>query len=79
MKNIFIYYLAILLPIPLLIWSLYNNSITFFIILMFNVVYRGFIDGQRLVEKKIINKKDLWKAFMPFWKFKYFRSLYFEK
>lgn len=79
MKNILIYYLSILLPIPLLVWSLYYNSIMFFILLMsYVIIYRGFVDGQRLIEKKLMNKNELWKAFIPFWTSKYFRQLYFE-
>lgn len=79
MKNILTYYLSILLPFPLLIWSLYYDSIMFLILLMcYVIIYRGFVDGQRLIEKKLINKNELWKAFIPFWTSKYFRQLYFE-
>lgn len=80
MKNILIYYFAILLPIPLLVWNAYHNSMTFFVLLMIYVtIYRSFVDGQRLIEKRIINKNELWKAFIPFWTSMHFRQLYFEK
>lgn len=51
---------------------------------VFLVVYlipvKGFIDGQRLLEKGIIKRSEFWKAFIPLWmNFKYFRELYFEK
>lgn len=79
MKNLFIYYLSILLPIPLLI-SVSNNSVFFTFLLLFYIIFRGFIDGQRLIEKNVIEKKDLWKSVLiPFWSSRFFRQLYFEK
>ena len=79
MKNLFIYYLSILLPIPLLI-SVSNNSVFFTFLLLFYIIFRGFIDGQRLIEKNVIEKKDSWKSVLiPFWSSRFFRQLYFEK
>lgn len=79
MKNIIYYYLAILLPIPLLA-SLYTKPSIFVALLIGYVFYRGFVDGQRLIEKNIIDKKDLWKnLIIPFWSSRYYRQLYFEK
>lgn len=78
MKNILIYYISIFLPLPLLIGSLSYDSMIFFVLLISYVIYRGFIDGQRLIEKELINKNELWKAFIPFWSSRYFRQLYFE-
>ena len=80
MKNLFIYYFAILLPIPLIIIISNDRPITFTILLLFYIIFRGFIDGQRLIEKNIIKKKDLWKSVLiPFWSSRFFRQLYFEK
>lgn len=80
MKNLFIYYFAILLPIPLIIITSNNNSVIFTVLLLFYIIFRGFIDGQRLIEKNIIEKKDLWKSVLiPFWSSRFFRQLYFEK
>ncbi len=79
MKNLFVYYLAILLPIPLLI-SISNNSVFFTFLLLSYIVFRGFVDGQRLIEKGVIEKKDLWKSVLiPFWSSRFFRQLYLEK
>jgi hypothetical protein len=78
MKNILLYYFAIIIPIPLLIGSS-GNSKMFTILLLSYIIYRGFVDGQRLIEKGILNKKELWKAFIPFWCSQYYRQLYFEK
>ena len=80
MKNIFIYYFVIILPIPLLITISKDDSLFFAIMLLFYIVFRGFIDGQRLIEKNVIEKKDLWKSVLiPFWKSRFYKQLYFEK
>jgi len=78
----FIYCFTILLPIPLIIIIIISNDrpITFTILLLFYIIFRGFIDGQRIIEKNIIKKKDLWKSVLiPFWSSRFFRQLYFEK
>lgn len=80
MKNILIYYFAIILPIPLIIFISKDNSIFFAMMLLFYIVFRGFIDGQRLIEKNVIEKNDLWKSVLiPFWSSRFFKQLYFEK
>ena len=80
MKNIFIYYFVIILPIPLLITISKDDSLFFAIMLLFYIVFRGFVDGQRLIEKNVIEKKDLWKSVLiPFWKSRFYKQLYFEK
>ncbi len=79
MKNLILYYFAILLPIPLLVYFAMNNSIVFMVLLLSYAIYRGFVDGQRLLEKSIISKNEFWKAFIPFWCSRFYRQLYFEK
>lgn len=80
MKNLLVYYASILLPIPLLVWGIYNKNATcFFILLVCYAIYRSFTDGQRLLEKKLIDKSDFWKAFIPLWTALFFKELYFEK
>ena len=79
MKNLINYYLAILLPLPLLYLSGWHSSVMFVSLLVFYLLYRGVIDGKRLIEKKLIQEKELWKAFMPLYTAFYFRELYFEK
>lgn len=78
MKKLIFYYFAILIPLPLLI-GFSSNSKMFVVFLISYVIYRGFVDGQRLIEKGILDKKELWKAFIPFWCSRYYRQLYFEK
>jgi len=81
MKNIFIYYLAILLPMLFLVWlALNNNAIVFSILLMFYVLFRCFIDGVRLMNKNVISKREYWKTISnPSYPIKYFKQLYLEK
>ena len=79
MKKLFLYYFAILIPIPYLIYLIFTNNKLMIGILFAYVIYRGFIDGQRLIEKSLIEKDELWKAFIPFWCSRFYRQLYFEK
>jgi hypothetical protein len=81
MRNLFVYYLAILLPIPLMVWAVSNgNSTLFGVLLLSYVVYRGFTDSRRLLEKGLIKKKESWKIFIfPWYYGRFFKELYFEK
>jgi len=57
-----------------------DRPITFTILLLFYIIFRGFIDGKRLIEKNIIKKIDLWKSVLIlFWSSRFFRQLYFEE
>jgi hypothetical protein len=80
MKNIFIYYLAILLPWIPLEWFLKNGESTQFVVFLFLYifVYRLFTDAYRLLAKGAIEKKDMWKVIVPFSRAKYFKALYFS-
>ncbi len=78
MKNLGIYYIAILMPIPLVIWSAFYNPVIFSVLLFSYLVYRSFTDGQRLIDKGILEKNKIWKAFIPFWTSRYFKDLYFN-
>ena len=83
MKNIFIYYLAILIPLSFIIWYISGtyDSTTFVVLLFCYVIYRGFTDGKRLIDKGVIGKEDKWKAFIPFYinHLTYFKELYLIK
>lgn len=78
MKNTFKYYFAILLPMPLLVGAAYTDSTFFVILLASYYVYRSFTDGQRLIDKGVITKKEFPKVFIPFWTARYFSELYFN-
>jgi len=83
MKNIFIYYLAIIAPLGILIWISKTDLInsTFFVLLLFfyALIFRTYVDGKRLSDKNIIPEKDIWKMIIPGKRFEYFRELYLKK
>lgn len=82
MKNIWVYYAAIFLPLALIIILSNHDVLTSwpFIIslLLYVFVYRTLVDGKRLVSKKIIPNNDIWKLLIPGTRFEYFKALYFS-
>ena len=82
MKNIFTYYTCILPPIVIILWLNRSELITpkLFIglFLFYSFIYRTYIDGKRLADKKLINKKDIWKMVIPGSRLQYFRELYLD-
>ena len=80
MKNIFVYYLATLLPILLVYWMYNLEDPKWFVISLFTYgfLYRTLIDGWRLVDKKILKWNEIWKLLLP-WKYgEYITELYFR-
>lgn len=80
MKNIFIYYLSITIPVVAIVALRKSELITstWFVMLLFAylLIYRVYIDGKRLIDKGIIEKKDVWKMIIPGQQLKYFKELY---
>ena len=80
MKNLFVYYLAILLPFGGLFWLLRTNlvdsGITLVLFFAYALVYRPWTDGSRLAAKGILEKKDRWRMLLPGMHFEHFRELY---
>lgn len=81
MKNLAIYYFSILLPLPLLLLVAKADMSALFVTLLFSyLIYRGFTDSKRLLDKGAIEKKDVWKVlFIPFYSAQFIKELYFEK
>jgi Ca2+/Na+ antiporter len=83
MKNLFIYYLTILTPLGILIWlskADLVNPVLFVLLLFFYVlIFRTYVDGKRLSDKNIIQKKDIWKMIIPGKRIEYFKELYLKK
>ena len=80
MKNVFVYYLTILLPIPILIWISNTGGSKWFVILIliYAIPYRTIVDGLRLVNKKVLKWNEIWKLWVP-WKFReLIKELYFS-
>lgn len=80
MKNLIKFYLAIFLPLILIVILAVFDIIgpTLFVILLFGYafIYHPFISGKRLLAIHEINKEDFWKNFIPFWNSKYFVDLF---
>ena len=74
------YYIFIIAPLILIypIVKLENTALMVWFLFIY-VIYRGFIDGKRLIDKGILKKEELWKTFIPFYTSRYFRELYFEE
>jgi hypothetical protein len=83
MIKLIIYYFNILTPLIILKWLSSNNQITaallVFSLFLYALVYRTYIDGKRLADKKIIEKKDIWKLILAGMRAKYFQALYLSK
>ena len=79
MKNLILYYAVIIIPIPILVWLSFNNSLFFVISLFLYLIFRNFTDGFRLYKLDKIEKKDIWKTNLMSYQFKYFKVLYLGK
>jgi len=77
MNTLAIYYLQILVPLPVLLWvGLYECSHYFWGLLIIYVFYRMVTDANKLINSGAISKKDQWQLFTPFLSVKYFKQLY---
>jgi len=83
MKNLLAYYIAILVPLFLILLYLAgpHNSLTFVVFLFCYVLYRGLTDGKRLIDKGVVRGQDRWKVYIPFYinHLKHFKDLYLRK
>ncbi len=83
MKNIYFYYFATIAPLALLIYLVrqeFINSVIFSILIVsYSLIYRTYVDGKRLVDKKIITNSEIWNLALPGRKIQYFKALYFSK
>lgn len=82
MKNLLTYYILILAPIGMLFWlnkiDIINGTLFVGLFLFYALIYRTYIDGKRLADKKIIPKKDIWKMIIPGSRIEYFKELYLK-
>jgi len=82
MKNIKTYYLAILIPLGILVllinFKLVSSTIFTILLLVYVFIYRTYTDGKRLLEKEIITKNQIWKLLIPGTRIEYFKELYIK-
>jgi len=80
MKNLVIYYIAIIIPFAVIIYAgrvHAVNSLWFvFSLLIYVFVYRTLTDYFRLRSKNVIDRKHFWKILVPGARIKYFKELY---
>jgi hypothetical protein len=83
MKNLLVYYFALFMPLLLLIavfqYGLLPSWTSILLLIGYVLIYRTYIDGQRLMDKGLINKEDRWKVITHGLRAKYFRELYLDK
>ncbi len=83
MRNIWIYYLLIVVPLILLgsLGSEVLGGSAFLIYLLaYALVYRPIVDGARLKAVSDISSSELWKLYIPFYGHaKYFKQLYLSR
>ena len=80
MKKLLLFYFLIIIPIPV-IYAVYKIEVpvlALILILLYVLIYRPIIHGLRLQELGIIDKKEFWFLFSPFYSVKYFTNLYFK-
>lgn len=75
------YIVAIIIPFIILFFlAFYDLNMIFVITLVFYAfVYRPIIDGNRLIKKGLIEKREIWKLLIFYGHIKYFKELYLEK
>jgi hypothetical protein len=80
MRNLLVYYLVIAIPLIALATLLFKGYKTVFFcgLIVYALLYRPLTDGFRLIALKKIEKQDLKKLFIPFWRLKWFKNLYFN-
>jgi len=82
MRNLLLYYIAILLPVGILIYLYAEDHIGFtvflILIIAYLLIYRTWTDGSRLASKGIISRQDRWKMMLPGMHMKHFTELYLK-
>lgn len=80
MKNIVVYYISVIIPFVTLLFLARTHMINpyWFVYSLgfYAIIYRTYIDGKRLADKGIIEKKDIWKMIVPGKRIRFFKDLY---
>ncbi len=79
--KLFTFYFLILLPIPFIFFlaKLGDTFMFFSFIGLYVFIYRPYIEGNKLMKKGIVEKKDIWKIYVPFYSLYYFDDIFFRK
>jgi hypothetical protein len=77
MNTLSVYYLQILLPLPVLaVIGITMCSMYFVGALFVYMLYRMVTDANKLINSGAVSGKDKWQMFTPFLSIKYFKQLY---
>jgi len=80
MKNIIVYYFAVVVPLAVIFFLTLTNTINsywfVYTFCFYSFVYRTYTDGKRLADKGLIEKKDIWKMIIPGKRLTFFKDLY---
>lgn len=83
MGNIYLYYLALLGPLLVLVgifnYKLLPSLPAVVLLFAYLFIYRTIIDGLRLFNKGAIKKDEIWKIATHGLRSKFFKELYFSK
>ncbi|WP_306351974.1 hypothetical protein [Flavobacterium sp. '19STA2R22 D10 B1'] len=83
MNKLLIYYIKIIvLPFPVLYYLTTVSSSAFVTGMFSYMIYRYFIDTNKLIRKNLITKEEVRKfklfTYLFYWNKEYFKELYFE-
>lgn len=79
--KLFAYYIqSMVLPAILLYatFKIFGNYAFVSGLLFYAIVYRPIVDGRRLINLGVIDKKNFWKTFIPFYCTRNIYELYFR-
>jgi hypothetical protein len=83
MKNILVFYLAVFIPILVLVYCARIHAISSaqfaFGMLSYCLIYHPVISGMRLIQLNKIQVSQFWHTFIPGWNWKFFSSLFLMK
>lgn len=80
MKNIVVYYILAIVPVAIIFTlsttDMINSHWFVYSFCAYLFIYRTYIDGKRLADKGLIEKKDIWRMIIPGYRNRFFRDLY---
>lgn len=81
MKNILVYYFSLLTPLFLLMysWEMLDPSLALNLLGGYVLLYRTWLDGNRLFKKGLISRSDIWKVSFNGARIHNFKALYLQK
>ena len=83
MKKIFIFYILIFLPLLAIVlaakYAYFSAEEFAWALAIYVILYHPLISLSRLVNNNRIPRSDIWLGFIPFYNWKYFSFLFFNK